>query len=237
MKIVLLTTDTLHHAYFLREIARYYPLEAAFAEERSMQPPFETHHPFEDAREEYESRVWFGGRIQTLRDFGDVASFPSVNDPGAVQRLRELKPDITIVFGTGKIGSEVISTCAEGIINLHGGDPELYRGLDSHLWAIYHEDYPALVTTLHKLNEKLDDGDVILQSSLSVQPGMGIHMLRRINTEACVSMTLSSMDMYSRLGFFVGRRQRSKGRYYSFMPKELKSICKMKFERYTGATH
>ena len=46
-------------------------------------------------------------------------------------------------------------------INLHGGDPEKYRGLDSHLWSIYHEDWASLVSTLHVVSKDLDAGDSI----------------------------------------------------------------------------
>ena len=37
---------------------------------------------------------------------------------------------------------------------------EKYRGLDSHLGALWHRDYSELKTCLHQLSDTLDDGDI-----------------------------------------------------------------------------
>jgi len=233
MKIVVLTTETLHHAYFLSRLADAFPIAATLVETQLLQPPFETHHPFEDLREDYEAQKWFKGKQPHLSDFAETSEFSSVNDTDAIATLVDLNPDVVVVFGTGKIRPATIATCPEGMINLHGGDPERHRGLDTHLWAVYHDDFSGLVTTLHHVNEELDDGDIILQNSLQVFANMGIHMLRSANTEACLKMTISALDMYARFGSFITRKQLLKGRYYSFIPAELKEICKRKFEKFT----
>ena len=232
MKIVLLTTQALHHSYFLMELEKAFPIEAVIVETKALEPPFETYHPFEDQRENYEADKWFNGRHPCLAEFAQTREFSSVNEGAAISTLSGIRPDVVVVFGTGKLSPEVIETCPrEGVINLHGGDPECYRGLDSHLWSIYHNDFNGLVTTLHIVNNKLDDGDIVLQNSLKVQSGMGIHMLRVVNTEACLKMTLSALDMYERFGSFNTRKQSRVGRYYSFMPRILKEICKHRFEK------
>ena len=45
---------------------------------------------------------------------------------------------------------------------MHRGNLKKYRGLDSELWAIYHDDYKEIKTTIHKINEKLDNGRILL---------------------------------------------------------------------------
>ena len=57
----------------------------------------------------------------------------------------------------------MISIFENKIFNLHGGDPEKYRGLDSHYWSIYHNDFKSLITTLHKVRPILDTGEIVLQ--------------------------------------------------------------------------
>jgi methionyl-tRNA formyltransferase len=233
MKTVVLTTETLHHAHFVKCLTDVFPVESVFVETAQLQPPFETHHSFEDLRDKYEAEECFNGRQPCLSEFAENKEFSSVNDPKAVSMLSDLMPDVVVVFGTCKLGAEVIATCPGGMINLHGGDPERYRGLDSHFWAIYHDDFSGLVTTLHRVNERLDDGDIVLQTSLEISHEMGLHMVRLVNTEACLKMTVSALDMYKRFGSFITRKQQRKGRYYSFMPKELKDICRDKFEKYS----
>ena len=58
MKLVVLSTDTLHHAFIVREIAKAHPVELVISELRSLSPPFETHHEFEDNVEEYYKKAF-----------------------------------------------------------------------------------------------------------------------------------------------------------------------------------
>ncbi len=235
MKIVVLTTQTLHHAYFVRELDKAFPVDLVIVETRSSSPAFETSHAFECRRDEYDADEFFDGKNPDIGEFVNTKTVSSVNDAAAAAVLKQLKPDVVIVFGTGKVSAEVIACCPEAIVNLHGGDPEHYRGLDSHLWAIYHNDFNLLITTLHCLNQDLDDGDIILQQQLEIQRNMPLYALRKVNTNACIMMALTALDMFDRFGAFISRRQQMRGRYYSFMPTQLKEICLKKFERFTAS--
>ena len=235
MKIVVMTTETYPHTFFVREINKIFPIEKILVESVILRPPFESHHSFEEQRDDYEKKVFFDGKNVLLKDVASVKVFGSVNDTEAIKYLQKLQFDIVIVFGTGKVSSEVIRVCSKSIVNLHGGDPEEYRGLDSHLWAVYHKDFASLITTLHHLNESLDDGSIILQCNIPLTHGMLIHELRRYNTEICIKLVLTAIKMYQKHGHFVSKPQRKCGRYYSFMPSVLKEICKRNFEKYTSA--
>ena len=149
-----------------------------------------------------------------------------------MRALKKENPDMVLVFGTGLLKEHLIRVCPNNTYNLHGGDPESYRGLDSHLWAIYHRDFSSLVTTLHRLDTSLDTGDIILQGQIPLTQGMGLYMLRAVNTQLCVQLAVATIDMCSRYGNVVSRRQRQAGRYYSSMPSTLKSICCKNFEKY-----
>ena len=234
MKIVVLTTETLHHTFFVKEINKVFQLEKIFVETASVSPPFETYHAFEGERDVYEKKVFFDGGGVSLTDVAPTKYVGSINDSETIRMLSELRPEIIIVFGTGKIYREVIQVCPMGIINLHGGNPEEYRGLDSHLWTIYHNDFKSLIVTLHHLNEELDDGDIILQGNIKMYSMIQLHELRRYNTEKCIELTLSAIDMYKRYGRFISRPQRKLGRYYSFMPSSLKEICLKRFIKYSN---
>lgn len=233
MKLVILTTNTPHHTYFVREIAALHPVEAVLSETMPLMPPFETFHDFEAERDAHERAVFFNGSDTTLHNVCDVEEVETINAPAATARLKALDPDVVLVFGTGRIRQAVIDICPRGMINLHGGDPERYRGLDTHLWAIYHSDFNALATTLHHVNAGLDDGDIIQEQSLILKKGMDLSELRALNTRACLDISLAALDMYTRFGAFLSRRQRQRGRYYSFMPACLKGLCRSRFLDYT----
>lgn len=235
MRLAVLTTDSLHHNYFVREIQNIFPDVTIFLETREIVPAFEVHHPFEGKREEFESQKWFGGKHSSFTEYGPVHSFTSLNEKAAQIALEKEQTDLVVVFGTGRLSEPTIDLCSPNLVNLHGGDPENYRGLDSQLWAIYHRDFASLVATIHRVNPTLDTGDIVLQAEIPIEAGMPLHALRAANTEICVQLTLSAIDMFQRCGSLLSRPQRKMGRYYSSMPTELKSVCERNFARFVAA--
>ena len=229
MKVVLLTTDTTHHTYFAWKLNEVFPLQSIFLEMKGIIPRFETLHPFESLRDVYEHEVLLRDFNSTISDVTDTRIFESMNDEECVFALQALEPDVVIVFGTGKLYMPMISVSSVACLNLHGGNPERYRGLDTHLWAIYHDDFRDLVTTIHHVDADLDTGDIVLQSELRFEPNTQLHQMRTINTKVCINLSLVSLSTFQSIGCLPSRRQ---VRYYSFMPAVLKEDCVRKFDRY-----
>lgn len=232
--ILILTTETVHHAFFVKKLSEKFKNISVICEKVSQIAfPFETHHPFETKRDEFELRKWFNGNKTLISNFAETKSFESLNGNSAFDFLAKERPDIVIVFGTGRLKKHILDLFPGKIFNLHGGDPERYRGLDSHLWAIYHQDFSALVTSLHCVSEGLDEGDIVNQQKIEITRNMPIECLRAANTEACITITTSLIENISS-GCKVGiRKQIQDGRYYSAMPSPLKEICLEKFSRFT----
>ena len=233
MRTALLTTSTVHHDYFAWSVAGLQPWSGILVETESLPAPFEVAHHYEKLREAYERDLWF--RDAGPRGFleENAKKVPTVNCPEAVSYLRNLQPDVVIVFGTGKLKAALLSSIQTVFLNLHGGNPEQYRGLDSHLWAVYHKDFSALVASLHHVNERLDDGDIVDLRPVEINRGMPLHALRAANTEICVAMVRDTLRLMLD-GCSVKRvPQKQRGRYYSFMPAALKETCVRNFTRYT----
>lgn len=235
MKIAVLTTETSHHTFFVKALREAFSDVVVFCESGSAaSAPFATSHPFEAVRDKYEVERWFEGRQVVLSDVARVRSVSSMNAPEAIAGLADERPDVAIVFGTGLLKPATIEACPRLLLNLHGGDTELYRGLDTHLWAIYHRDFASLITTLHRVDAGLDTGDIVLQGAIPLHAGMPLHALRAANTEVCLKLSLAALDMVARSGDVLSRPQRATGRYYSAMPTDLKSICERRFAAHTG---
>lgn len=234
MKLAVLTTDTTHHTYFVRELAAAYPVGRVIVETSVRRPVFETAAPFETERDEYERAVLLGGRPERLDDCAETRRVASVNENGGVAALKEFSPDVSIVFGTGRLHAAAIRAAGAVCLNLHGGNPEEYRGVDTHLWAIYHDDFENLMTTLHHVDLELDTGNIVGQTSLPLARTTALHQLRGINTRACVDLVKEAVGALQRTGTVASRPQRRRGRYYSFMPAVLKVECLAKFTRHVG---
>lgn len=232
MRIALLTTDTPHHVHFARRVAVRHPLAAILAETRVATPPFPTAHPFEERRDAHERAVLLEGPGDTLEAVAPTTRVASVNAPQAIEVLGRLSPDVCIVFGTGILHDAAIHAASIACLNLHGGDPERYRGLDSHLWAIYHRDFTALVTALHHVDAGIDTGDLVATAPLPVTRDTGIHELRALTTGRCVDLVVDALDAVERDGAAPRTPQRTAGRYYSFMPAVLKDTCVEHFARH-----
>jgi methionyl-tRNA formyltransferase len=233
LKTTILTTETLHHAFFVREVSRVCEVVAFCEAARPALPPFETHHPFEDERETYEAARWFNGRAARVSDFALTRDVETMNDSAALTALQREEPDLVIVFGTGVLKPPLCGMFAGRIFNLHGGDPEDYRGLDTHLWAIYHRDFAGLVTSLHRLEAGLDTGDIVAKGALRLTQNMPLYALRATNSELCVDLTKDAMRRMAS-GSVVAQPQRRAGRYYSSMPAVLKDICVTRFKNHTA---
>lgn len=233
-RMILLTTDTPHHLYYARMVSQRYPWKAIVLERRRLKAPFDTFHPYEDLQASHERGTLLGDS-PAWGDLAPLIHVESANDDQSVSELRGLSPEVILVFGTGKLKPPVIDAASVACLNLHGGNPEAYRGLDCHLWSIYHGDFDALVTTLHHVQADLDTGAIVGQSRIPLPRGSRLFELRALNTKVCVDITLSALDSLAQTGHFASHRQNQLGRYYSFMPTVLKELCVQKFEKHTAS--
>jgi Formyl transferase len=235
MRVAVLTTDTTHHAYFVWQLAERNLLAGVVLETRTYDPGFPTHHPFEDERDAYEREVLLDGAPAGIDGFGATHVTHSVNESPARVALAKMEPGLIVSFGTGLIDTDFIAAAPAPLVNLHGGDPESYRGLDTHLWAIYHRDFGALVTTLHAVDAELDTGAIVGQEPIAHRAGAALHELRAANTQTCVDLTVAAAAATEALGRVPARPQRRRGRYYSAMPAVLKPACVRRYADFTAA--
>lgn len=235
LRIVVLTSDAIHHCHYVRELAKHATVMRVLEECRPISADFETHHSYEDERDALELERWFAGRRPSLQDFAPVSVHRDLNDSAAVAEMRELQPDAILVYGTGLLGPGVLSVRPDRILVTHGADPERYRGLDTHLWACYHRDWDGLVTTLQRAHVELDRGGVVQRQPLPIHPNMKLAELRAVNTDLCVEMSVSGLEMLAHYDQFISQPQRYVGRLYSHMPSVLKTRAKQNFETWTAS--
>ena len=62
------------------------------------------------------------------------------NDARCVALLRDLTPDVLVVFGTAIRKRPVLDTAREAALNVHGGVVPKYRNVHSEVWAVLNGD-------------------------------------------------------------------------------------------------
>ena len=117
-------------------------------------------------------------------------------------------------------------------MNLHGGDPENYRGLDSLLWAIFHKDFKRLHTTLHKVNVKVDTGDIFNSKRIKINKKSSITNIGISNTNNCIKLVNNFIFKIINKKKITFTKQKKLGRYYSALPSALINVCENNLRNY-----
>lgn len=230
MRIVILSTPTPHHTYFINRIAAEFPVVGVVYEMVHAAFPFDTDAPYAAEEHAFEDTMFFRDVLRTLPLELPVASVPTVNDFAFAHTITPMRPDLALVFGCGRIRPHVFRHFPRGMLNVHRGIASAYRGLDCDLWPIYHNDLESIGVTIHAVAPKLDTGDVYAVDRVALGHEDRIAHLRYATT------ILATDAMRSVLASFAANRvhgvpQETFGRYYSAMPAVLKAVCAAKFER------
>jgi folate-dependent phosphoribosylglycinamide formyltransferase PurN len=77
-----------------------------------------------------------------------------------IQLIKSYSTDFILRFGFKILRGEILNVSKYGILSLHHGDIESYRGGPPAFWEVYHQ-YPITGVSLQVLTEKLDAGKIV----------------------------------------------------------------------------
>jgi len=93
-----------------------------------------------------------------------------IRAPEALDRLREIAPQIIVVVGYGQIIPQtIIDLPRYGIVNVHSSLLPKYRGAAPMNWAIANGETTTGVTTM-RIEKRLDAGDMLLKRETAIGP-------------------------------------------------------------------
>ncbi|MDA3942449.1 MAG: methionyl-tRNA formyltransferase [Bacteroidetes bacterium] len=93
----------------------------------------------------------------------------NLKDPDFIQELRQLEADIFVVVAFRMLPELVWSMPPRGTFNLHASLLPNYRGAAPINWAIINGEKETGLTTFF-INEKIDEGKLILQQEMMIGP-------------------------------------------------------------------
>lgn len=86
------------------------------------------------------------------------------------RQIEALAPDVLVVVAYGRIlGPRLLATPRLGPVNLHFSLLPAYRGAAPVQWALARGEGSTGVTSM-QMNERLDEGDVLLQREVPIEP-------------------------------------------------------------------
>jgi methionyl-tRNA formyltransferase len=143
----------------------------------------------------------------------------NVNDPEFIHVLGELKIDLVVsVAASQKFKEDLLSAPRYGCINIHNARLPKNRGMLPNFWALYHYDSePTSGMTVHKMNATLDDGPILLQEELELDPRESLDHLIRRTKRLNARLLLAALALY-RNGEPEYRPNRSSEATYNSFP-------------------
>jgi methionyl-tRNA formyltransferase len=221
-KVLVLGTDTPHRRFIINKlIDAGKNITSCLFFESTVKPKFNNESPWS-----YEENTVLRDRY--LRETsGCLQRVSSVHHPveltmeNSIVKKFILDADFIIVSGTDRIKDELLAEIAEKSLNVHMGIAEEYRGLDSNLWAWYHQDYENIGVSLHKLAGSLDTGDLFRTGRVEVTSQTKVWELRYLESTLAVKLIIDTLDDIAAQAESL-QTQRRLGRYYSFMPFDIK---------------
>jgi len=114
-----------------------------------------------------------GTSIQSIARLHGVPVLPfrSVNTKEFLEFLRMESIDLVVSVAASEIfNSPALNAPRLGCINIHSAPLPRYRGMMPNFWVLYHGEKEAYVS-IHRMEEKLDSGPILMQESFPILPG------------------------------------------------------------------
>lgn len=138
----------------------------------------------------------------------------------AGQAIVELEPDCIVAVAYGLIlPKHILSIPPQGCINLHFSLLPKYRGAAPVNWAIVKGEVETGVTTLF-MNEKMDEGDVLLQEKTKINEHEKADSLSKRLANLGAPLLLKTLDQIEKGAFRKFSQDHSKASYAPIIKKE-----------------
>ncbi len=116
------------------------------------------------------------------------------NNPELRARLEAIQPDAIIVVAYGRIIPDwMLQLPRWGNLNLHASLLPKYRGAAPIQWAVANGETVTGATTM-RIDQGLDTGDILLQSTLAIEPDQTAEQLFPLLAESGASLMLKTLE-------------------------------------------
>ncbi len=123
-----------------------------------------------------------GGRKRSVRAVArrnqiTFEKLTGVGDAIFWNELRSLKLDLIVSFSAPCVfPPELLEIPRLGCINLHCSYLPSYAGLLPSFWALFYQE-PETGVSVHYMDDKIDNGSILAQKRVSIDPGMSMFQL------------------------------------------------------------
>ncbi len=167
VRAVVLTSSMRRHQFVANTLAARLDVVHVWQEQKSFEPLRYAESPGDeaviaahfDARDASED-AYFAAHA-AVEAPADRLAAGGVNDAGVIDRMRALRPDVVLVFGTSLLKTPLIDAFPGRILNIHLGLSPFYRGAGTNFWPLVNGEPEYCGATIHFLDAGVDTGPII----------------------------------------------------------------------------
>lgn len=140
----------------------------------------------------------------------------NINSKRFLDKLRELNPDAIVSVSAPQIfRKKLLELPRLGCWNVHGGRLPRYRGMMPAFWTLFNGEKEGAIT-IHKMNSKLDDGEILYQYVYPIELGETLdHLIRRSKIKAA-EVLLEALEILRQRDFQLVPNNTQKATYFTF---------------------
>ena len=127
--------------------------------------------------------------------------------------MRELDPDVVLVYGTGLLAHDLVRAFDGRIVNLHLGLSPYYRGSGTNFWPLVNREPEYVGATIHDLDERIDAGPILAHIRPAMDAHDGPHDLGNKTIREAAALLAEVAHAVAR-GGVSGTPQMTRGRLY-----------------------
>lgn len=151
-----------------------------------------------------------------------------INSKKFIKLLKRLKVDLIISIACPQIfRKELIEVPKKGCINVHGSLLPKYRGRDIAFWVLYNKERKT-GATVHYISEKVDQGKIILQKKIKIDPNQEtVHSLYKKTVTLSGQVLVEAIELIKKNNV-KPQRQKNVLKYKQYSEPSLEEIRKFK---------
>jgi methionyl-tRNA formyltransferase len=127
----------------------------------------------------------------------NIIQIKNINSQDSLNFLKTLNLDIVFSIAASQIFKEdILNLPRIGCFNIHTSKLPKNRGMMPNFWSLYNYDKdPVSAITIHKMNSKLDDGEILLQQLFDLNPKESLDKLIKRTKKITAELFLEAIIM------------------------------------------
>ena len=157
-------------------------------------------------------------RKQYLR----IINIKNINAKESLNFLRDMNIDVIFSIAASQIfKKDILELPNLGCYNIHTSKLPKNRGMMPNFWSLFNYEQDSVsAVTIHKMNEKLDDGDILIQTEFTLDSNETLDSLIKRTKKISAETFLKAIDLLNRKSIKLIKNDASKASYNSFPQKE-----------------